>query len=271
MSGIFNPDNGFFRLMSKLWDVIVLSVIWCVCCFPLYFAYTFLVSDFVSAVDLLIKCVLDAICMIPVGPAIAALYYAVVKSVRKDRNYVVRSYFHAFKVNFRQGSVISAVIGVAATFISFNLHYAYLSAKTDIKFAQITFVTTGAVTILTVVFASMVFPILSRFSFTMLNLIKMTFYISCRHILWTLLVIAVLAASAIGIYIILPLLFVLPAITALICSFPIEHILKRYMVAIEKKAADTEDENVSGKDNDTNEKNTSDTDMTFNKDKWYLE
>ena len=34
-SEIFNYDNGFWRFMGKLWDALVLNILWMVCCIPL--------------------------------------------------------------------------------------------------------------------------------------------------------------------------------------------------------------------------------------------
>ena len=34
-SEIFNYDNGFWRFMGKLWDALVLNILWVVCCIPL--------------------------------------------------------------------------------------------------------------------------------------------------------------------------------------------------------------------------------------------
>ena len=60
MGGIFNINSPFFRVMSKVFDVIVLSLLWTLCCIP----------------------------VITIGPATTALYYAIVKSIRKDRGWV---------------------------------------------------------------------------------------------------------------------------------------------------------------------------------------
>ena len=45
-------------------------------------------------------------CSIPIitiGPATAALYYTVVKVVRRNRETVIKSFFHSFKSNLKQG------------------------------------------------------------------------------------------------------------------------------------------------------------------------
>ena len=32
--GIFNPENGFYRVTEKLVDLVLLSVFWLFCCIP---------------------------------------------------------------------------------------------------------------------------------------------------------------------------------------------------------------------------------------------
>ena len=76
---IFNSENKFFSFMNKAWDVLVLN---------LYFILTVLLG---------------------IGPAATALYYAIVKNVRRSRSYATTEYFRAFKNNFKQGLIIGLI------------------------------------------------------------------------------------------------------------------------------------------------------------------
>ncbi len=85
-----------------------------------------------------------------------------------------------------------------------------------------------------------------------------------RHILHTAGVLVIVALTVVAMYIILPAVFFMPAVCALLSSFLIEHVFKRYMPKPEKTAAAdgtliTENDVVSeGKDGEK-------------KDLWYLE
>ena len=81
-SEIFNYDNGFWRFMGKLWDALVLNILWVVCCIPL----------------------------VTVGAATTAVYYVALKLARDEEGYVISSFFKSFKENFRQATALWLVL-----------------------------------------------------------------------------------------------------------------------------------------------------------------
>ena len=76
MGNLFNMDNAFFSFISKVCDIMILSTVWILLCIPI----------------------------ITIGPASTALYYAVVKVVRRERGYLLREFFRSFKMNFKRGT-----------------------------------------------------------------------------------------------------------------------------------------------------------------------
>mgnify|MGYP002554189598 CR=1 FL=1 len=81
-SEIFNYDNRFWRFMGKLWDALVLNILWVVCCIPL----------------------------VTVGAATTAVYYVALKLARDEEGYVISSFFKSFKENFRQATALWLVL-----------------------------------------------------------------------------------------------------------------------------------------------------------------
>ena len=61
---IFNPQNGFFQTIDLLFNLFMLSLIWAVLCIPVF----------------------------TIGPATAALYYVLVKCIRRKEPYPYRRY-----------------------------------------------------------------------------------------------------------------------------------------------------------------------------------
>lgn len=82
MNRLFNMDNGFFRVISKIVDCVYLSIIFLLTCIPVF----------------------------TIGASMTALYYTVQKSLRHDRGYVSQEYWHAFKTNFKQATVIWLIV-----------------------------------------------------------------------------------------------------------------------------------------------------------------
>lgn len=238
MGGLFNPDNTFFRGMSKVWDMLVVSILWAICCIPGYFLLTLVTSELNDPLQLLMYMAIDAVCMIPVGPATASIYYVCMKVIRRDRGYVFREYIHAFRMNFRVGAASGAILGALITLLSFNLQVSYAAAigSDDIK-SSVLLVVTLAICFILLGTVLLLFPVLSRFTMGVGQLFKASLYMAFRHILHTLAVLAIVLLSAAAMYVLIPAVFFMPAVCALLCSFPIERVLKRYMPKPEKTAA----------------------------------
>ena len=78
MNQIFNYDNKFFRGVSKIIDCVWLSLLWFMCCIPVF----------------------------TIGAATTALYYTINKSVKNDRGYASIEFFASFKENFKQSTIV---------------------------------------------------------------------------------------------------------------------------------------------------------------------
>ena len=71
-------DNVVTRALTKICDMICLNVIWLICCIPI----------------------------VTIGASTTALYSVMLKMVKNEEGYIFRSFFKAFKENFRQSTVI---------------------------------------------------------------------------------------------------------------------------------------------------------------------
>ena len=84
----FNFDNKLFVALGKVVDCAILSVLWLVCCLP----------------------------VITIGVSSTALYYTVHKSIRGNRGYTTKNFFHAFKDNFKPAT-LSWIVTLAVQII----------------------------------------------------------------------------------------------------------------------------------------------------------
>lgn len=96
---MFRQQNGVIWVINKIVDLILLSVLWAVCCIPI----------------------------VTIGASSAALYHAVMKSVREDEGYARQSFFHSFRQNIRQCLGLTIVLllfcGTFAAVILFCVAY----------------------------------------------------------------------------------------------------------------------------------------------------
>ena len=202
LNDVFNSENRFFSLMNKVWDMVVLNLL---------FVVTVIVG---------------------IGPAASALYYAVAKNIRRSRGYAARSFFHAFKLNFKQGFIIGIMQLVAA----FSLYYCYwfaLSMKEGETISQVYITLWFVFTLLFLFMSVYIYPVLSRFSMSIPGLLRMSFVLSLRHLPSTILMVAMIVLEFLAAYLVPPLLtFVIlcgASLYVLLKSLLMERILKRYI------------------------------------------
>jgi uncharacterized membrane protein YesL len=198
MGNIFNLDNGFFTTINKLIDILLLSIIWVIICIPI----------------------------ITIGPATTALYYTVVKVIRRERGYLLSEFFKCFKDNFKTG----ALAGIIMTILAIALYADRKIVSTfDGNLYFFMFSIFNAMILLLFCVSIYVFPILSRFNVGLKQLFKSSLLMAIKHLPTTILMAVIIIAFMLGIYIMPPVAFVGPALCFLLCSFLLERVFKKYM------------------------------------------
>lgn len=87
MGKFFNMESPLMRFMTKVADIMLLNFLF----------------------------ILTSIPVVTIGAAWTALYYVTMKMVRDEESGIVRSYFYAFRLNFRQATILW--IGTMAVFV----------------------------------------------------------------------------------------------------------------------------------------------------------
>ena len=199
MGNLFNMDNAFFRFMGKLFDVVALNFMFIIVCIPI----------------------------VTIGPAISALYYASVKSIRRDRSYPVKEFFKAFKRDFRQSFIVGFILVLAAVIIYVDIRFVVDFIKNDFTAMRYVYLVIGLVISFISVY---IFPLISRFSLKISGLFKLSFYLAIRHLLTTVVSIILLFGGFVLVYISagLAMLFV-PVLANLLISILMERVLIKCM------------------------------------------
>lgn len=167
MSGIFNLDAPIWVFMAEVADIIILALLWWVCCLGI----------------------------VTIGASTTALYYVLGKKVRKETTYVAKDFFKSFGQNFRQSVPLSILISIA--FISFILYCSFIiegifvpEYSSSLKF----------IVPVTIIFAFELFnftaylwALLSRFDMKSRAIMKTAIIMTHRHLLTTLANLAVIA------------------------------------------------------------------------------
>lgn len=238
MGNFFNLENPFFQTLNKIIDTVVLSLIYTLLLVPaLFMGHVVITQGFYVLYALLF-----VIGMALVGPATTALYYAMVKVIRRERGYAMGEFFRSFKLNFRQGAVIGMIYGLLMAFLYFDYKFVNEANKAEATTMNtVMLIGFNAVVILMVLVATYIFPLLSRFSLPVKTFFKNALFMSIRHLPSTLLMILI---NAVGIFIIwfffpLPFFFAIPGVCMLLDSLLMEKIFKRYMPESEGNPEET--------------------------------
>jgi len=201
MNNILNPENKFFSVIRKIVYILFLSVLWTICSIPI----------------------------LTIGPATAALYYAVVKSVRKERSYPVKEFFKEFKRNAKQGiflTIIFIVVGFASGWADYLILLPSLKLENAIDFLCALLLTVKVLLFLSVFIHA--FPLISRFRVKNLKVLENSLALSVTELPKTVLLILIVAVSLMMCSMELLLLGVIPAATVLIISYILEPIYQKY-------------------------------------------
>lgn len=191
--------------------------------------------------DLILVGFLWLLCSVPVVTLAAsgsALYYTVVKVVRRKHGTVIKEFFHSFKENFWQGLVLTILYllyaGMIVVFVSLTAGDG--SAKNpQILLAALILVLPFLMTVMYIC------PVVSRFQGGTLTQLRYAFFFSLAHpfttvllLLWSLTVGAVIYAYSV-------MLGILPGIYVYVCSLLIENVFKKHMKNQEAQYGDEEE------------------------------
>lgn len=202
MNRLFDLDNGFFRFMEKLFDLIVLNILTLLLCVPIVTA----------------------------GPAITALYYVAMKIVRDEEGYVFKDFFKSFKQNFNQGFVIELILVACVAFLTFDINVTYQWMNNDGGLlVRLLFFALVGLALVVVVTAVYVFPVLAKFDNTVKKVIINSAMMATRHLSFTILMIVIYVAMGVAIYIYPITLFFIVGFAAGLNSIILRKIFDNYI------------------------------------------
>ena len=116
MGGIFGLDSPLMRGLNKFADVMILNILVVIFAIPLLIEQLFLLGPILNGeaefatTYVFYAWVFGIICCIPLGAALTAMHYVLLKVVRDEESYVIKTFFKACKENFKQASVLMMIM-----------------------------------------------------------------------------------------------------------------------------------------------------------------
>lgn len=196
----FNPESGVWQAFGYVGEIVMLSLIWAVCCLPVF----------------------------TIGAATTALYDSVVHVLRRRDSELFLRYFGTFKRELKSGALSTLLwAGICAVFYGIYRLLASRSAAGPVYKTGLTLYSLLVPFFLLCVLC-WVFPLLSRFTFDTLSLNRTALRLSLGHILRSVLLSLLTIAAFLACYLLIsPIMFV-PGLAACLSSFLIEPVFRKY-------------------------------------------
>ena len=194
---LFAMNGPYARVMNWLWNIIVISVLWVICCIPI----------------------------VTIGASSAAAYYTAAKVIRGKEGTAAREFFHAFATNWKQSAFFSVVYVLVLAVVLLECYYLYHEPDVSLTFLYVFYV----MALLVVANMQYLFPCMSRFTLGKFQLFRMATLLSFRHLITTILLLLLFAAMCIGVYLMPWGVFLFPGLMFLVKTYPMERVLRKSM------------------------------------------
>lgn len=135
---MFQVDGPIWRFLSMLGDMIILHVLWLLCCIPI----------------------------ITIGPATAAAHYVAMKLVRDEGRSVIGMFVHSFRKNFRQGIMLGVIFTLVGIVLGTDFYLCMYVLEESSLFQFVMLAALGFLTILYLIVMIYLWAVLAFFENT---------------------------------------------------------------------------------------------------------
>jgi uncharacterized membrane protein YesL len=187
--------SGAYSSFSCIVDIIYIGLLWLVCCLPI----------------------------ITVGPACTAMYYTMVKCVRRGRGHVTGEFFAAFRRNFLPSLKVWLIFLLLICLWLSNL---IINGQTDPEGAKIMGSVSNLLIIPPCFPMSWAFAYISRFDNSLGDTLKFSLFLSIKNFMRTVIILLTGVAFALIVWMFPALLPLLPGFACLVISLHTEPVFK---------------------------------------------
>lgn len=150
---MFQIDGPIWRFINLLGDMIILHVLWLICCIP----------------------------VITIGPATTAAHYAALKIVRDEGRGVWHMFFKSFRENFRQGIVLGLIFLPAGLILILDFYLCLYRVEAGGTFQFVMLAALGFLTILYLIEMIYLWAVLAWFQNTAKQTVVNAFFFAMSN------------------------------------------------------------------------------------------
>ena len=197
---IFNPDSALMITMAQISDCIFLSLLWLLCCFPVFTA----------------------------GASCAAMYDSVFRAFRQGEKNSWGRFFRVFKDNLKSG-ILPGLVSILLFYLLLKAVVGTWNAAATGALSFAVFAAAAFAAVLALGILALIFPVLSRFENSFFALLKNSLFLAMANLPKTIFL-GILCAVSILLCLrfVFPLFF-LPALASLISTLLIEPMFRPFM------------------------------------------
>ena len=141
---LFDPENSFWEFMTNMTHVLIVGLIWIMCCVPI----------------------------ITIGASTTALYDYTLEVASDKDGYVVKSFFKSFVNNFIKSTVLWVLMSMVMAFLMID---AYICLNMGTALGNLLFFAIVGIGILCLITCLYIFPVLAFFRTSIKKTIQTAF------------------------------------------------------------------------------------------------
>ncbi len=156
MNHLFNLDGPVLQFINKIVYSVYLNILWFICCIP----------------------------VITIGASTTALFYVTLKISKNEEGSITKAFFHSFKENLRQGTVIWLILLAFGIILGIDGYVLYHMRFENVFWTLCTAVFCVAAAAYAIILMY-IFPLLARFDNTIGAMFKNALFIGVRFLFCT--------------------------------------------------------------------------------------
>ena len=197
MNHLFNLDGPVLQFINKIVYSVYLNILWFICCIP----------------------------VITIGASTTALFYVTLKISKNEEGSITKAFFHSFKENLRQGTVIWLILLAFGIILGIDGYVLYHMRFENVFWTLCTAVFCVAAAAYAIILMY-IFPLLARFDNTIGAMFKNALFIGVRFLFCTaLMAVIYFVMLLIVVRIFTPAVIFGEGLCALLCSCLLSNIL----------------------------------------------
>lgn len=169
-----NYDNILIRGLSRIGDVILLSIMWTVFSIPL----------------------------VTIGASTTALLYACMRGITNGEGYMHKLFIKSFKDNFKQSTIAWLILAVVGFVLSFDVYF-WITSWLDQRISLVKVIIVISIILLCLYLLILLytFPLIAKFKNSIFMTFKNSLLLSIRNFPWTILMLIIHCAVGFFLYI----------------------------------------------------------------------